>query len=60
MTDYIIEIQEADDGDLFIELPDDLIDTLGWRVGDVLDWRIKDEAIILSRLNDGSPCDPIN
>ena len=60
MTDYIIEIQEADNGDLFIELPDDLIDTLGWRVGDVLDWRIKDEAIILSRLNDGSPCDPIN
>jgi len=34
--------------------------TLGWQVGDVLDWRIKDEAIILSRLNDGSPCDPIN
>jgi len=60
MTDYIIEIQEADNGDFFIELPDDLIDTLGWRVGDVLDWRIKDEAIILSRLNDGSPCDPIN
>ena len=60
MTDYIIEIQEADNGDLFIEFPDDLIDALGWQVGDVLDWRIKDEAIILSRLNDGSPCDPIN
>lgn len=60
MTDYIIELQEADNGDLFIELPDDLIDTLGWRVGDVLDWRIKDEAIILSRLNDSSPCNPIN
>ena len=60
MTDYIIEVQEADNGDLFIEFPDDLIDALGWQVGDVLDWRIKDEAIILSRLNDGSPCDPIN
>jgi len=57
MTDYIIEIQEADNGDLFIELPDDLIDTLGWRVGDVLDWRIKDEGIILKRLNDPAVVD---
>jgi bifunctional DNA-binding transcriptional regulator/antitoxin component of YhaV-PrlF toxin-antitoxin module len=60
MTDYIIEVEETDNGDLLITFPDDLIDTLGWQVGDVLDWRIKDEAIILSRLNDGSPCDPIN
>jgi len=52
MTDYIIEVQEAENGDLFIEFPDDLIDTLGWQIGDVLDWRIKDEGIILKRLND--------
>ena len=52
MTDYIIELQEDDNGDLFIEFPDDLIDTLGWQEGDILDWRLKDEAIILSRLND--------
>lgn len=52
MTDYIIEVQEAENGDLFIEFPDDLIDTLDWQIGDVLDWRIKDEGIILKRLND--------
>ena len=52
MTDYIIEVQESDNGDLFIEFPDDLIDTLGWLEGDILDWRIKDEGIILKRLND--------
>lgn len=52
MTDYIIEVQEAENGDLFIEFPDDLIDALGWQIGDVLDWRIKDEGIILKRLND--------
>jgi len=57
MTDYIIEIQEADNGDLFIELPDDLIDTLGWLEGDILDWRIKDEGIILKRLNDAATAD---
>lgn len=37
MTDYIIEVQEADNGDLFIEFPNDLIDTLGWLEGDILD-----------------------
>jgi bifunctional DNA-binding transcriptional regulator/antitoxin component of YhaV-PrlF toxin-antitoxin module len=58
MTDYIIEVQESEDGDLLITLPDDLIDTLGWQVGDVLDWRMKGESIILSRLNEGTPCDP--
>ena len=60
MTDYIIEVEETDNGDLLITFPDDLIDTLGWQVGDVLDWRMKGEAIILSRLNEGTPCDPIN
>ena len=57
MTDYIIEVQEADNGDLFIEFPDDLIDTLGWLEGDILDWRIKDEGIILKRLNDPAVVD---
>jgi hypothetical protein len=28
MTGYIIEIQEDDSGELFIELPDELIDEL--------------------------------
>lgn len=60
MTNYIIELQEADNGDLFIEFPDDLIDTLGWQEGDILDWRLKGEAIILSRLNEGSPGEPDN
>lgn len=57
MTDYIIEVQESKNGDLFIELPDDLIDTLGWQEGDILDWRLKGEAIILQKLNKGSPFD---
>jgi hypothetical protein len=38
MTSYIIEIQEDDSGELFIELPDELIDELHWQEGDVLNW----------------------
>jgi hypothetical protein len=36
MTGYIIEVQENNSGDLFIEFPDELIDELGWQEGDIL------------------------
>lgn len=52
MTDYIIEVQETENGDLFIVLPDDIVETLGWQEGDVLDWRLKGESIVLSNISD--------
>ena len=51
-TNYIIEIQEDQDGELFIELPDDLIEELGWEEGDVLSWDVQGEGIVLSKIND--------
>jgi bifunctional DNA-binding transcriptional regulator/antitoxin component of YhaV-PrlF toxin-antitoxin module len=53
-TNYIIEIQEDQDGELFIELPDDLIEELGWEEGDVLSWDVQGEGIVLSKINDES------
>ena len=54
MTGYIIEIQEDDSGDLFIEFPDELIDELGWQEGDVLNWDLKGDGIVLSKVHDAS------
>ena len=54
MTGYIIEIQEAESGDLFIELPDELIDELAWQEGDVLNWDLKGAGIVLSKVHDAS------
>jgi bifunctional DNA-binding transcriptional regulator/antitoxin component of YhaV-PrlF toxin-antitoxin module len=54
MTSYIIEIQEDQDGELFIEFPEEIIEELGWHEGDILSWNLKGEGIILSRLNDES------
>ena len=31
MTSYIVEVQENEQEDLFIEFPDELIDELGWQ-----------------------------
>jgi hypothetical protein len=54
MTSYIIEVQEDQDGELFIEFPDEIIEELGWQEGDILSWNLKGEGIVLSKLNDES------
>ena len=54
MTGYIIEIQEDNSGDLFIEFPDELIDELGWQEGDILNWDLKGSGIVLSKVHDAS------
>ena len=54
MTGYIIEVQENNSGDLFIEFPDELIDELGWQEGDVLNWDLKGDGIVLSKVHDAS------
>ena len=52
MSSYILEVQEDDNGDQFIILPDEVIEDLGWHEGDVLNWDVKGEGIILSKVND--------
>ena len=54
MTSYIIDIQEDQDGELFIQFPEEIIEELGWQEGDILSWNLKGEGIVLSRLNDES------
>jgi hypothetical protein len=54
MTSYIIEVQEDQDGELFIQFPEEIIEELGWQEGDILSWNLKGEGIILSKLNDES------
>jgi bifunctional DNA-binding transcriptional regulator/antitoxin component of YhaV-PrlF toxin-antitoxin module len=51
---YILEVQEDDNGDLFITFPDDLIEELGWEEDDILEWNIKGDGVVLSRLNEMS------
>jgi bifunctional DNA-binding transcriptional regulator/antitoxin component of YhaV-PrlF toxin-antitoxin module len=52
MSSYILEVQEDDNGDQFIVLPDEVIEDLGWQEGDVLNWDVKGEGIILTKVND--------
>lgn len=54
MTSYILEVQEDDNGDCYIVLPDEVVEDLGWQEGDVLDWDVKGNGIVLSKVNDAS------
>lgn len=54
MSSYIVEIQENSLGEYYITLPDELTEELGWEEGDILDWNLKGNGIILSKINDES------
>ena len=49
---YILEVQEDENGDQYIILPDEVIEDLGWQEGDLLNWDVRSNGIILSRVND--------
>jgi bifunctional DNA-binding transcriptional regulator/antitoxin component of YhaV-PrlF toxin-antitoxin module len=51
---YVVEVQEDENGDQFIVLPDEVIEDLGWLEGDILNWDVRGEGIILSKVNDPS------
>jgi len=48
---YYVELEEDKNGDLFLMLPDEVIETLGWEDNTLLTWDIKGDGIILRSLN---------
>lgn len=46
-----LEVQEDPENpeDLMIQFPDDLLEAAGWKPGDVLNWAIEDDKIILTK-----------
>lgn len=51
---YILEVQEDSNGDQFITLPEELMEELEWKEGDILNWDVQGNGIILSKVNDPS------
>ncbi len=49
---YILEVQEDENGDQYITLPDEVIEELGWQEGDVLNWDVRGNGIVVSKVND--------
>jgi bifunctional DNA-binding transcriptional regulator/antitoxin component of YhaV-PrlF toxin-antitoxin module len=51
---YVLEVQEDENGDQYIVLPDEVIEDLGWQEGDVLNWDVRGNGIIISKVNDAA------
>ena len=49
---YTLEVQEDNNGNYFIELPNEMIEELGLKEGDILEWKLKGQGVVLSKLND--------
>ena len=48
---YILTIDEDDDtGELLLNLPDDLLDEMGWYYGDELEYSIEDDQLTLKKV----------
>jgi len=56
---YFVEIEEDDNGDLIIQIPEEVIETLGWVEDTLLTWDIKGDGIILQRLNGDGGYEPL-
>lgn len=51
---YHCVVQEDENGDAYIVFPDEMIEELGWAVGDTLVWSIEDGRCILRKRQDDS------
>ena len=45
----VLEI--CDNGDAIVELPEELLKELGWKVGDKLDYQMKDGSVYVTNLS---------
>lgn len=46
---FIGEIAEDENGDLVLVFPEGLLEQLGWKPGDVIDWEVDDYGRVTAR-----------
>ena len=47
--DYEVEVKELDNGEQYIELPDELMEDLVWKEGDEIEWSELDNGFELKK-----------
>jgi len=51
---HVLEVLEDENGMCYLQFPDDLLEYLNWLEGDVLECKIKEGGITITKVND--PC----
>ena len=55
MKQYIATIKERDNGELYLEFPDELMEDMGWNEGDTLEWKDNgDGSWTIQKVNDNA------
>jgi bifunctional DNA-binding transcriptional regulator/antitoxin component of YhaV-PrlF toxin-antitoxin module len=44
---YTLEVKEAENGELYIEFPSEMMEALGWAAGDTLNFAVQDDGSII-------------
>ena len=55
MEKIVLKVEEGVDGNLYIRLPDEVLEHTGWSIGDTLLWTVnEDGTITIGKANDSS------
>jgi len=58
---YVVDVQKDENGELYIELNDELLEEVGWKIGDTLTWtETEDGKLILKKEEDDDANDSGN
>ena len=54
MSNYTVKLEEDENGDLVLPLPDELLKEMGWDIGTVLYWHVdrQNQSVILTTVSD--------
>jgi len=55
-TDSIVTLDEDENGDLMLPIPDVIMDELGWDDGDLLEWIVEGDQIVLRKVEEDENC----
>lgn len=47
-----LELVENQNGDFMLLFSDELVEATGWKEGDVLDFKLKDSGILITKVNE--------
>jgi bifunctional DNA-binding transcriptional regulator/antitoxin component of YhaV-PrlF toxin-antitoxin module len=49
---FIVTLEEDQFGDLVLPIPDQVLEELGWTIGDNIDYTIDEDSLILKKSNE--------
>ena len=52
MSSYVVQLEEDEVGDLILPIPEELLEQLGWKEGDELDFSLRDGLVVIQKVYD--------